>query len=1004
MGEDGLAVVESSLALADRSVGAVQGIVVSHTHWDREWYLSFERFRMRLVDTIDLVLDILDQRPDFRYFMLDGQAVVLEDYLAIRPEQEDRLGRHIKDGRLLVGPWYVLSDEFLVSGESLVRNLLLGRRIASRYGRPMDVGYLPDTFGHPSQMPQVLAGFGMDSAVLYRGVQTDRSEFFWEAPDGTRVLAVYLPGGYCNAMVLSSSPQRFLDERMAPILEDLRRHATTSTVLLMNGCDHLAPRPDLPDVLAEANRRLQGEVHLRQGTLAEYVALVRQADPDLEVLRGEFRAGRPGRVTPGVISARMYLKQENFRTYTLLERGAEPLAAMAWLLGESYPTSYLWYAWRQFLQNQPHDSICGCSTDRVHRDMIFRYAAAQDVAEELVYRGAASVARHVAELQAMPMGREARVPTLGDGSPESPPACLAFNVLPSPRRELVRLQVHFLEPGVEFHVTDQDGTVVVHQVLARRPMQIDYDPRTGRFEREGKAYPVLLGVSSARQMEIARQGRWQRWQGEEVDLLVAVGLPACGYATFYLVPGLPSEPVTSDLDFGGDWAENSLVRVQVHRDGTFDVVDKRTGAVFRGLGALESGGDRGDEYTYCPPEEDAIFTTLGSQGQVCLVEAGPARVTFQVDTTLVLPRGLAEGRGRRSTQTVVMPVRTRISLSPESDRVEVWTEVRNDAEDHRLRVVFPTPIYTDVAHAQGQFAVDTRPIDIPEGEKVRAPGPDEEVEVSTFPHKAFVDVNDGEVGLAVLNRGITEYQVEPGPEGVRICLTLLRCVGWLSRPDLSTRYANAGPSLPTPEAQCPGRHVFQYAVLPHAGGWLEAGVHRQAESYITPIPFASALRIDPAGAGTAAAVHEPRDGAPRLAARLLRPEGFSFISVEPEELVFSALKKAEGPTDDRLSGEDIRGNGTAVGGEALVLRFYNAASYSVQARVRFGWTPREVRRADLAEQPLGEPLPITAVQSGFFSPESRGPGAQRSVPGQDTGGEVSFPVRGHEICTLRIVP
>ena len=218
------------------------GIVVNHTHWDREWYMPFQRYRVLLVDAVNLLLDTLDHQADYGGFLLDGQTVVAEDYLEVCPERRDELAGYIQSGRVTLGPWYVLPDEFIPSGESLVRNLLLGRRQMEALGAPAGrVGYLPDTFGHPAQLPQILAGFDLDSMVIFRGVQVDTSEFLWEAPDGTRLLTIYLPGGYYNGMELARAPQLWLEERLPAMLEQLTRFATTPAVLIMNGCDHFKP-------------------------------------------------------------------------------------------------------------------------------------------------------------------------------------------------------------------------------------------------------------------------------------------------------------------------------------------------------------------------------------------------------------------------------------------------------------------------------------------------------------------------------------------------------------------------------------------------------------------------------------------------------------------------------------------------------------------------------------------------------------------------------------------
>ena len=876
------------------------GIVVSHTHWDREWYLTFEKFRMRMVDMLDLVLEILDNRSDFRAFTLDGQTVLLEDYLEMRPTEEARVRRHVREGRLLVGPHYVLADGFLTSAEGMVRNLLIGGQVAERFGRVMKAGYLPDNFGHPSQIPQLLAGFDIDTAVVYRGVRHDKSEFLWQSPDGTRVFTAFLPEGYCNANVLSASPHLF-PERMLETIAKLRAYATTSNVLIMNGCDHMSPRADLQDSIRWINKELEGTIRLEQGTFEEFAAMVRERSPQLDVLAREFRAGRPGRITPGVISTRMYLKQTNFRAYTTLERAAEPLSALAWLLGERYPATYLAYAWRKLLQNMPHDSITGCSTDAVHRDMLGRFANVLDVGEELAHRGASALAQRVAE-----------------GRAEGPAGFMTYNVLPAPRREHVRQRIHFLQPGAEFHVIDGSGAVVPTQVLARRPMKIDYSARFESFDADGKPYPVLLAADKAQRAAIRAERRWQRWMGEEVEFLFAADLPGLGYAAYEVIPVAARVPAT-ELRFGDDWAENAEVLLQVHRDGTFDVKDKRTGAQYRALGAIESGGDRGDEYTFAAPQRDEIATSRGTRGEIRVVEAGPIRATFEVRTAIDVPSELAPERDRRSAARVSLPVVTRISLATGRERVEVSTTIENIAKDHRLRAVFPAPLRTDVAHAHGQFTVDVRPIQLSREERERELLKDEEREETTQPHKHFVDVNDARIGLGVMSRGLTEYEVEPTADGVRTCLTLLRCVGFLSRDDFQTRAGGAGPYIATPDAQCQGTHHFDYAVVPHAGSWVDAKVHQHAESYITPVH-------------SAAITTETADAAK------------SFISIENPDVVFSALKVAE-------SGED------------LVLRVYNIAPRHNKARIRFGWRTTSVRRAKLSEQPLEElPLRDGAVE------------------------------------------
>ena len=181
------------------------GLVVSHTHWDREWYLTFLEFRIRLVKLIDKLLRICKENPRFASFQLDGQTLPLEDYLAIRPENEKMLAKYISEGKIVVGPWYVLADEFLESAEGIIRNLLIGHKISAKFGATMKIGYVPDTFGHIWQLPQVLRGFGIPFSYVFRGYpplfggfeeykgKNDDTplEYLWSAPDGSTVLTLH---------------------------------------------------------------------------------------------------------------------------------------------------------------------------------------------------------------------------------------------------------------------------------------------------------------------------------------------------------------------------------------------------------------------------------------------------------------------------------------------------------------------------------------------------------------------------------------------------------------------------------------------------------------------------------------------------------------------------------------------------------------------------------------------------------------------------------------------
>jgi alpha-mannosidase len=367
--------------------------VVPHTHWDREWYQPFERFLERLVDMMDKLLDILDRDPRFRHFHLDGQAAMIDDYLAIRPERAGDVQRLAGEGRLSVGPWFTQMDEFLVSGESLVRNLEFGMARAQELGAPPVPGYLPDQFGHVGQMPQILRNAGIEKAVVWRGVPSavDRTAFWWEAPDGSRVLTEYLAFGYSlgwaigaaeDAETLSTALRQSLDLAVPPSPRPDR-------ILITAGSDHQVAQARLPALLEEVNagNGLRAEI----SSLADYLDT---PDPEgVPAWKGELRSAARAYLLPNVYSNRVSQKRLRAHVEALVERYAEPLAAL--VPGFAWPAEDLREAWRFLLWNGAHDSAYGCSVDEVARAVDARYHAARDLASAVARRALETLASRI---------------------------------------------------------------------------------------------------------------------------------------------------------------------------------------------------------------------------------------------------------------------------------------------------------------------------------------------------------------------------------------------------------------------------------------------------------------------------------------------------------------------------------------------------------------------------------------------------------------------------------
>jgi 2-O-(6-phospho-alpha-D-mannosyl)-D-glycerate hydrolase len=759
--------------------------LITHNHWDREWIFTAKYTNRSLPPFFDRLFRRLAEQPGYR-FVLDGQTLMIEDYLGLLPEEEahereELLRRYTAEGRLAIGPAYLQPDWSLVSGEALVRNLMIGHQTAARFGPVMKAGWMLDNFGQIAQAPQIYRGFGIDGVFLWRGVDAGpeslKSELRWRAPDGSEVLAIFLVNSYRNAMALSLTgaiaTERVVSEALA-----LRPFATTPNVLLMNGYEQVPWPDDVLPVVAEVNRAAGGRFRCVQSTPEEYLAAVRAAQPDLPVTQGYFYSGRYMPILKGVFSSRSHLKLFNNECQRELERWAEPLATVAWTIGVDYPQARLAAAWRALLLNHTHDDVCGCAVDPVARDMERRF--------ELCYQMANDVA-------------DASLRVLANAIDTSrfavPMALVVFNPSPRERREVIRFRLE-LPPGVEeLTLKDGRGQVVPYQIAAR--------------------------------------------MGRKLDLyLYAAELPYLGYRTYYLTPGAEPFSPHPSVSARAETAtlENEHLAVALNTDGSMDVTEKQSGRTYRQLGYFEDGGDAGDTYDYSYPPHDTVVASLGKPARISLLQAGPLLARFKVEISLDLPQELSADRRARGGETRPYPIVSYVELAAGSRQVEVKTVVQNVVKDHRLRVLFPSGLAAEHCFAEEPFDVARWPV---QGEAALAePAEVRELltagrytaAVNTNPFQNFVDYTDGRRGLAIISRRVTEYEIVPEKDGA-IALTLLRGVGWLARYDLQTRVGDVGPHIFTPEAQCLGEHTFHYAIYPHHGDWSEEQTHVQAMSH-----------------------------------------------------------------------------------------------------------------------------------------------------------------------------
>ncbi len=855
--------------------------VVSHTHWDREWHAPLQRFRLRLVELLDHLLTILEHEPTFGHFHLDSQTIVLEDYLEVYPEREADLRRWISGGQIAVGPWYVLNDTFLTSGEATIRNLLLGTRLARGFGRVGSIGYLPDQFGNIGQLPQILRGFGLADAVVGRGVSAADVplEFTWVAPDGSTVLCALLHGWYNNAQRLAPVP-RDAAGQLRSAAAHLRPLARSSALLLMNGVDHLEPQEDLVPIL-EAAAPLLAPDRIEHASLADYFAAVRaELGEAAEATTGRF-AGRPvafhgelrqqprrHTVLNGTLSARMYLKLANHRCQLALERQAEPWIALAGLLGEAVPRGPLATAWRYLLQNHPHDSICGCSVDAVHQDMEARFRQVDQITTELVRRARLQVGRRIRAV--LPDG------TAPDGATRV--ALAVFNDTAGVRDGICTADIDFAAGGSGGRLRLRDaatGAEVPCAVLHR-----------GRG-RQLVADPVQLPRA--------------RWSDRFRVRLLARDLPGYGYRTL-LAERLPgpaytygSEQPPRDAglavrwpsEAGGAGGRNRHLDVRIAADGSFSLglpgVEGAPPEVFSGLGLLLDDGEAGDTYLHAPPAGDRVVCGFDGAPQIALASFGPDWLEWSILGTMRLPAGLDSGRQGRLAETVGIPVELRLTLVRDARRLDLEVRVDNRARDHRLRILFPAGLEASTSRAAGQLDVVRRPTALRTDWEAQG----------NHPAEQWVELSRPGRGLAVLLDGTPEYAVEPGEDGQALAITLLRCTDVLGD--------NPGFD-PVPGAQCPGPIAVRLGLLPHRGDVNAVDLHAQASAFELP-PTAVQLdaplqlrryRAHPLPAAPAGDADTPvhnRFLAPEPPADL--PPAHGFLRWEAEGAVFSTLKPAE---------------------------------------------------------------------------------------------------------------
>ncbi|CDT70572.1 mannosylglycerate hydrolase [Vibrio coralliirubri] len=859
--------------------------ITPHMHWDREWYFTTEESRILLVNNMEEIMNRLESDPEYKYYVLDGQTAVLEDYFAIKPENTERVKALVEAGKLIIGPWYSQTDTMQVSGESIVRNMMYGIRDCMKFGDAMKIGYLPDSFSMSSQLPMIYNGFDITRAMFWRGCSerhgTNKTEFLWQSNDGSEVTAQVLPLGYAIGKYLPQDEEglRARLDKYFPVLE---KPSVTKDILLPNGHDQMPIQKDIFEVMDKL-REIYPDREFSMSRYEEVFEKVEAARDQLDTIKGEFNDGKYMRVHRTISSTRMDIKLIHAEIENKIVNILEPLASIAWTLGFEYHHGLIEKMWKESMKNHAHDSIGCCCSDKVHAEILNRYILADDMATNLIHFYKRKIVDHMPDR-------------------EGCDKLAMFNFSPYEREEVVNTTITIR--AQEFSIFDENENPVEYFIQDKR--QID----PGKVDRQ-----------------IVHYGNYDPFM--EFDIQIKRTVPAMGFTTLHIQGSEKGAvKVAEQKDY---LLENEYYRINVNDNGTLTIFDKETEQVFDQVLRLEDGSDDGDEYDYSPSRQEWLLysdefpveTSIDHQGFQSV-----ANIAFRMN----VPANLTE-REERTGQNGFVEAQCQVVLKQGSRRIEVRMELDNQADDHRVRVLVPTPFVSETVVADNQFGCITRPTNDPamavwEEEKWK------EAPVPVYQLMNFAALENGKAGMAIMSNGLREFEViaSQGDENRdTFALTLFRGIGVLGKEELLLRPGRpSGIKIPTPDSQVRGKLVCEFTLCGFSGNHIDANIMAQARDNVTQIECYNKI---------------PYNAMKLNVGEQNLPMSFSLLSKQQSGAVLSVLKKAE---DE----------------DALIMRVYNPAETgSVSDSISFtqavsSWKEtsmdERVREGDVATETFGQ--------------------------------------------------
>jgi len=872
--------------------------VISNTHWDREWRFPFQRNRQMLVDMIDRALEILETKPNYRAFHLDSQSIVIKDYLEIRPHKKEAIIKLVTAKRLLIGPWYILPEEFQVGGENLIRNLLLGHKISKEHGGVSKIGYSPFSWGQISQLPQLYKEFGINLIMFYRGINSldsKKAEFIWEGADGTKAITsrfstmprynfyfyIYRPvvhnegfndleykwerGGTPfhfsdNHLVeedyfIINPVDEYFKENIKPqvnqIIKDQARDFTSKHVIWMEGHDSSGPNIKTTQIIDDIKTTIP-EINVIHSTLEDYAKAIYESVDKLKIVKGERRSSqydlRSGNMFGYTTSARMYLKQKNFESEKWLQFYAEPFNSFSGILGRDINDNYINIAWEYIIQNSAHDSIGGCSLDAIHDDMMNRYKQSIEISKGVFERAVKHIINNINtnNLSDIPNNVNDEI------------FITAINPNNFSRNEIVEAYIDIpksLDKN-SFIIVDENGDEVEYQLINKITSQPVVEQMIDR--------PLFFDMIRYR------------------AYLNLNELPKIGYKVFKVVPQKNKAFKNNSLIksiHNSAILENDNIKIKINNNGTFNLFDKSNNKIYKNLGYFYDEGEAGHAWVNIPIKP--IITTLKSDAKIKITESGRLVSKCTIDHVMEI-HSTSAARKLNSKTKIKIPIKLELKLTKNAKRIDMKINIDNNAESHRLRIMFPTGLDAKYSFGEGQFDVVKRSLTRPDTKDwIEQPMYD-------YPMHNFVDVNDNKHGAAILVNGLKEYEVLDDTKKT-IAITLLRTFEYIIAPSSRQDYSHQKGS------QCLGSHTFELSFYPHAGDWQKGNVYEEAFFFNNHISLVQ---------------HGPAKGT--------LPAQLSFLKVEPKEIIFSCLKKSESDAEN-----------------VYVLRVYNPTPKNLSGTVSF---------------------------------------------------------------------